>query len=166
MPEQFKTRKGQKPVRIASTSGHVCIVGPDWKSVPDHLVPEAMKAGLFSKDLYDQALAEAKAEAKEEVVEVKKKEPKAKKKEEPAAKKNVEPEAKEKPEKDDGGTNTKAYNILLAINEVVKLAEAGKDKTEGGKKLLSSTDSKPMVGAVSELAGFKVSEAEINEAIG
>ena len=59
--EKFKTRSGK--VRLSSTSGHVVTVGEEFVPVPDELVSQALANRCIPKDLYDQALADAKKEA-------------------------------------------------------------------------------------------------------
>ena len=59
--EKFKTRSGE--VRLASTSGHVVTVSEEFVPVPDELVSQALANRCIPKDLYDQALADAKKEA-------------------------------------------------------------------------------------------------------
>jgi len=148
MSEMFKARKGQKPVRIASTTGHVVIVGEDWQDVPDCLVSEAIKNGLLSKDLYDQAMAEVKGELM------------SAKTEEPVVMAPVadEPAA-------DEVDHEKNAKILQAIMDVLDMQKNGEKTTKGGKNLIAGNTGKPTVGAVSELAGFKVSAEELDEAL-
>lgn len=64
--EEFKTRSGE--VRLASTSGHVVTVGEEFVPVPDELVSQALANRCIPKELYDQALADAKKEAATVVV--------------------------------------------------------------------------------------------------
>ena len=59
--EKFKSITG-KNVRIASTSGHVVIVGPDFVAVPDDLAGEAMAAGLLPESIYNEAKKAAEGE--------------------------------------------------------------------------------------------------------
>lgn len=149
MPETFKTRRNQDPVRLASTSGHVVIVGSEWTGVPDRLVPEALKNGLLSKELYDAAMAEARQEA---ALDITHETPVEVVKEEILAKDLQEEETRE-------------TKILKAVQTVMQMAETGREETEGGMKLLSQTTKQPMVNAVSEIAGFRVMANEIDEAM-
>lgn len=149
MPETFKTRRNQDPVRLASTSGHVAIVGKEWVEVPDSLVPDALKNGLLSKELYDAAMAEARQEA---VLDITHETPVAVVKEEILAKDLQEEETRE-------------TKILKAVQTVMQMALTGREETEGGMKLLSQTTKQPMVNAVSEIAGFRVMANEIDEAM-
>lgn len=59
--EKFKSKTG-KDVRLASTSGHVVIVGEDFKEVPPMLEQRAMAAGLIPKSLYDEVKSDLKKE--------------------------------------------------------------------------------------------------------
>ena len=59
--EKFKSKTG-KDVRLASTSGHVVIVGEDFKEVPPMLEPKALAAGLIPKSLYDEVKSDLKKE--------------------------------------------------------------------------------------------------------
>lgn len=59
--EKFKSKTG-KDVRLASTSGHVVIVGEDFKEVPPMLEQKAMAAGLIPKSLYDEVKSDLKKE--------------------------------------------------------------------------------------------------------
>jgi len=161
MPEQYKTKKGQDPVRLASTSGHVIIIGGDWREVPPALELEASRAGLLSKTIFNMALEEAKAELAGDAEEVVRPGP-AIKADEPDVDTLIKTEA--------AGVTTedaaqRSINIMKAISEVLTLSEAGKEKTPGGKKLVNSGNGRPLVDAVSELAGFKVSVVDIEEAL-
>lgn len=159
MPEYFKTRNGQKPVRLASTSGHVVIVGSEWQEVLDPMVPDALKHGLLSKELYDAALAEVRdgmpLDAK------------------PASTPVPVPPAQEAPPADTAEEDAakaaaaaeRHKTVLLAVKSVLDLKEQGETLTPGGKTLVSVLNGVPKVDAVSEFAGFKVSGAEIEEAL-
>jgi len=157
MPEYFKTRNGQKPVRLASTSGHVVIVGSEWQEVLDPMVPDALKHGLLSKELYDAALAEVRDgmplgdKPPATPAPVPPEAPPADTAEEDAAKAAVAAE--------------RHKTVLLAVKSVLDLKEQGETLTPGGKTLVSVLNGVPKVDAVSEFAGFKVSGAEIEEAL-
>jgi len=161
MPEQYKTKKGQDPVRLASTSGHVIIIGGDWREVPPALELEASRAGLLSKTIFNMALEEAKAELAGDAEEVVRPGP-AIKADEPDVDALIKTEAAGVTTE---GAAQKSINIMKAISEVLTLSEAGKEKTPGGKKLVNSGNGRPLVDAVSELAGFKVSVVDIEEAL-
>ncbi|MFV0437498.1 MAG: hypothetical protein ACK5PS_08930 [Desulfopila sp.] len=142
MSEKFRTKSGQQPVRLASTSGHVVNVGSDWTDVPASLETEALKAGLLSKEVYDAAVKDAANMLSERR------------------------EQENKGDKESTGTDNHPQvdrdgAILLAIAEVNRLSEEGEDKTPGGKRLLSADGERPLVDAVSELAGFQVKASEI-----
>lgn len=51
--EEFKTTNG-KTVRLASRSGHVVTVGPEWRPVPEPLIPQALAARCVSKGMYSE----------------------------------------------------------------------------------------------------------------
>ncbi|HBA73418.1 MAG TPA: hypothetical protein DCZ63_14880 [Geobacter sp.] len=162
MSEYFKTRNGQKPVRLASTSGHVVIVGSEWQEVLDPMVPDALKHGLLSKELYDAALAEVRDGIPLDV-------------KPPATPAPVPPvpEAPEAPPTDTAAEDAakaaaaaeRHKTVLLAVKSVLDLKEQGESLTPGGKTLVSVLNGVPKVDAVSEFAGFKVSGAEIEEAL-
>lgn len=162
MPEFFKARKGHGPQRLASTTGHVVIVGENWQEVPEILVPEALKSGLLSKELYEAALAEVRGDNKEPPSGPPAGDPDA------DAAKKAEAEA-EKAKAEEAEWQAKAQerhrNVLLAIQKVMELHEAGETATPKGNGLVSQNNGLPKVDAVSEFAGFKVAAAEIEEAL-
>jgi len=49
---KFRARSKDAVVRIASTSGHICIIGPDFVEVPDHMTADAYAGGAISEDMY------------------------------------------------------------------------------------------------------------------
>lgn len=49
---------GNNTARLASTSGHVVIVGPEFVEVPIHLEPEAHAQGCLSEEMYDAVRGE------------------------------------------------------------------------------------------------------------
>jgi len=135
--EQFKVRKGQKPVRLASTSGHVTWVRDEWTDVPDELVNEALKSRCIPKDLYD----------------------------------SMQKEVVGGPEGGEGGgegdndpdpNKERIAAILAALDRINTEVEAGKEKTESGRGLLTAKNA-PSVDAVAEYSGLTdVSRAEID----
>ncbi len=44
----FRTLPGKDPVRLASTDGHIIIIGAEAREVPENLVAEARAAGCIS----------------------------------------------------------------------------------------------------------------------
>jgi hypothetical protein len=144
--EEFKSTRG--PVRLASTESHVVIVDDEWTPVVDCLVADALAARLIPKSLYNEAVQQVKKEVTASSRELM----------EAAA------ESTEEAFREFGPDKTKAELIMIAMSKVSAMVEAGKTETEGGNKLVHN--GRPMVAAVSEIAGFKVSGAEIDEAIG
>ena len=65
---KFRSRTTSETVRIASTSGHIVLVGNDFVEVPDHMVADAYAAGCISEDMYlsikDELQKQAEADAK------------------------------------------------------------------------------------------------------
>ena len=59
--EKFRSKTG-RDIRLASTSGHVVIVGEDFKEVPPMLEQKAMAAGLVPKSLYDEVKSDLRKE--------------------------------------------------------------------------------------------------------
>ena len=45
--------KGE-PVRLTSTSGHICIVDHEFSEVPPHMEPDAAAAGCISEEVYNE----------------------------------------------------------------------------------------------------------------
>jgi hypothetical protein len=163
MPELFKTKKGQPPQRLASTVGHVVVVGANWQVVPDCLVSEALKKGLLSKDLYNQAMEEVRKEALADITSgqtTTENNPGT----EPSAAGEGENKENKPTDKEPDSQEDHKLAITKAVLKVLELSEST-DKTPGGKPLLSVNNGKPKVDAVSEIAGFKVSAAEIDEAL-
>ena len=50
--KKFKMIKGT--ARIASTSGHIMIIGQDYVEVPEHMESDAMAAGCISEEMFEQ----------------------------------------------------------------------------------------------------------------
>ena len=132
--EEFKTMDGSFK-RLASTSGHVVVVGPDWTPVPEVLVEEALRARCVPKSLLESKPAE------EDLL-----------KDQPPGGGNPPP----------AGPSKEA--ILAALAKVDAAVEEGKDTTPGGVKLQTDRG-QPAVDAVSEYVGAKVTRAEIEAAL-
>ena len=143
--EQFRSRGGE--VRVAATSGHVAVIGKEWVEVPECLVKEAMAMGCIPKSLYEEALAEAKNQVNQD-------------EDKEDGQQDNPPEGDANPEP--AGADRKEQ-VLKALKTVMEMVEAGKTETEEGNKLVHND--RPLVAAVSEIAGFKVSGAEIDEAL-
>ena len=158
MPELFKTRKDQAPVRLASTSGHVVIVGSDWQEVLGPMIPKALRSGLLSKELYEAAMAEVKANLPPPAPVVIPAAPPA-----PPAPPAAPPAPEPDPDPAQHLERTKV--VLTAVKAVLDLKATGASVTPGGKALVSVLNGVPKVDAVSELAGVKVTAAEIEEAL-
>ena len=163
MPELFKTRKGQAPVRLASTSGHVVIVGSDWQEVLDPMIPDALRSGLLSKELYEAAMAEVKANLPPPAPEAPPAPPAPEAPEAPEAPPAAPPAPAPNPDPAQHLERTKV--VLTAVKAVLDLKATGESVTPGGKALVSVLNGVPKVDAVSELAGVKVTAAEIEEAL-
>lgn len=61
---KFRSRIVGEPVRIASTSGHICIIGDEFVDVPGHMVSDAYAAGAISEDMYNSIRADIEKEQK------------------------------------------------------------------------------------------------------
>lgn len=61
---KFKSRSRGESVRIASTSGHICIIGDEFTEVPEHMESEAYANGCISEALYQSIKADMEADAK------------------------------------------------------------------------------------------------------
>jgi hypothetical protein len=49
MSEKYCTMPGQEPIRIASTSGHTCIIGEIPREIPERFVRDAVAKGCFTE---------------------------------------------------------------------------------------------------------------------
>ena len=49
---KFRSRN-KDVVRLASTMGHVCLIGQEWVEVPDHMEGDAYSKGCISEEMYD-----------------------------------------------------------------------------------------------------------------
>lgn len=61
---KFRSRKDDEVVRIASTSGHICLVGSEFVEVPDHMEADAYAAGCVSEAIYNSIRADMDRDAK------------------------------------------------------------------------------------------------------
>ena len=48
--------KNKKDIRIASTTGHVILVGQEWVTVPEHMERDAYASGCISEEMYETML--------------------------------------------------------------------------------------------------------------
>jgi hypothetical protein len=133
--ERFKNISGE-PKRLASTSGHVVIVGEEFADVPDHLVRDAFAKGLMSETVFNQAKDEAK--------------------------KSILTETQTETEKQEA-LQKKNQAILGALSQITEMVNAGQSATPAGNKLIHNGT--PVLSAVSELAGFDVKRADIELAL-
>ena len=60
---KFRSRRDGEVIRIASTSGHICLVGSEFVEVPDHMEPDAYAAGCVSEALYNSIKADMEKDA-------------------------------------------------------------------------------------------------------
>jgi hypothetical protein len=141
-PEMFRTKTGEK-VRIASRSGHVVIIGKEFRPVPAALAKKALAAGCIPKSLYDELREEVKKEL-------------ASGDGAPAL-----PEDEETPAAPPADRKTA---ILLALERIRTDEADGKVETPAGNKL--THQGKPVLAAVAEYAGLEVVKmAEVEEAL-
>ena len=60
---KFRSRRDGEVIRIASTSGHICLVGSEFVEVPDHMEADAYAAGCVSEALYNSIKADMEKDA-------------------------------------------------------------------------------------------------------
>ena len=60
---KFRSRRDNEVIRIASTSGHICLVGSEFVEVPDHMESDAYAAGCVSEALYNSIKADMEKDA-------------------------------------------------------------------------------------------------------
>ena len=60
---KFRSRRDGEVIRIASTSGHICLVGSEFVEVPDHMESDAYAAGCVSEALYNSIKADMEKDA-------------------------------------------------------------------------------------------------------
>lgn len=61
---KFRSRRDDEVIRIASTSGHICLVGNEFVEVPEHMEADAYSAGCVSEALYNSIRADMEKDAK------------------------------------------------------------------------------------------------------
>lgn len=49
---KFRSRN-KDIIRLASTIGHVCLIGEEWSEVPEHMESEAYSKGCISEEMYE-----------------------------------------------------------------------------------------------------------------
>ena len=60
---KFRSRRDGEVIRIASTSGHIVLVGDEFVEVPEHMEPDAYAAGCVSEALYNSIKADMEKDA-------------------------------------------------------------------------------------------------------
>ena len=60
---KFRSRRDDEVIRIASTTGHICLVGSEFVEVPDHMESDAYAAGCVSEALYNSIKADMEKDA-------------------------------------------------------------------------------------------------------
>ena len=60
---KFRSRRDGEVIRIASTSGHICLIGSEFVEVPDHMEPDAYAAGCVSEALYNSIKSDMEKDA-------------------------------------------------------------------------------------------------------
>lgn len=104
MGEKFRSMRGT--VRLASTKGHVILVGDEFVDVPDVLVEQALAKKCIPESMYQ--------ELKQEV----------------AAEKNPSGF-----EDEDEGDQERKLKVLEALSKLTALKEQGEEQTPGGEAL-------------------------------
>ena len=60
---KFRSRRDDEVIRIASTTGHICLVGSEFVEVPEHMESDAYAAGCVSEALYNSIKADMEKDA-------------------------------------------------------------------------------------------------------
>ena len=55
---KFRSRSDSQVIRLASTSGHICLVGREFVEIPEHMEAEAYANGCVSEELYNAIKAD------------------------------------------------------------------------------------------------------------
>ena len=58
---KFRSRSDNQVVRLASTTGHICLVGREFVEIPEHMEAEAYANGCVSEELYNAIKADLAA---------------------------------------------------------------------------------------------------------
>jgi hypothetical protein len=178
MAERFKSLRGD--VRLASIQGgHVVIVGQEFAEVPDCLVSEAMANRCIPESMYNELKAQVAAESGgitpvidppvdppdiPAIVVPVVDPPVLTPIDLPPVAPPIPPEAPVPiPPDPIGAAADRRAQIIAALQALASLKEAGTLTTAKGETL--EYQGKPRVDAVSELAGFRVKAAEIEEAL-
>lgn len=60
---KFRSRSDEQVIRLASTSGHIVLVGKDFVEVPEHMESQAYAEGCVSEALYKSIRADMEKDA-------------------------------------------------------------------------------------------------------
>ena len=60
---KFRSRRDGEVTRVASTSGHICLIGSEFVDVPEHMESDAYAAGCVSEALYNSIKADMEKDA-------------------------------------------------------------------------------------------------------
>ena len=63
---RFIARTKGEVIRIASTSGHIVLIGDEFTEVPEHMESEAFSKGCVSEALYNSIREDMKADAQKQ----------------------------------------------------------------------------------------------------
>lgn len=55
---KFRSRNNTDTIRLASTSGHICLIGQEFVDVPEHMEADAYANGCVSEELYNSIKAD------------------------------------------------------------------------------------------------------------
>lgn len=50
---KFRSRSKDEVTRLASTTGHVCLIGQEWAEVPEHMEGDAYSKGCISEEMFE-----------------------------------------------------------------------------------------------------------------
>lgn len=60
---KFRSRSDEQVIRLASTSGHIVLVGKEFVEVPEHMESKAYAEGCVSEALYNSIRADMEKDA-------------------------------------------------------------------------------------------------------
>ena len=60
---KFRSRSDEQVIRLASTSGHIVLVGKEFVEVPEHMESQAYAEGCVSEALYNSIKADMEKDA-------------------------------------------------------------------------------------------------------
>ena len=60
---KFRSRSDEQVIRLASTSGHIVLVGKEFVEVPEHMESQAYAEGCVSEVLYNSIRADMEKDA-------------------------------------------------------------------------------------------------------